>query len=868
MTSSGNLDLNFSSGIPALDDVLHGILPGDNVVLKVDVIEEFIPFAHRFAHYCHENRKDLIYFRYAQHDHLIPKDVKAHIYELSPEKGFENFISQIISVIEEFGRGACYIFDSLSDLSVGWYSDVMLSNFFMLTCPYLFKFDTVAYFAVFRNRHHQNTITHIQNTAQVVLDIYENSSNLYIRPVKVYNRYSQTLYMLHKWYNTPELGEVVKPVRQSAIIAKTLEKRLHPWLDATNRRPDFWHITFNRAQETLEGILLGEISPVQAQTFKNRLLQMAIVRDDLLFILAVQYLELEDLLEIGKRLIGTGFIGGKSVGMILAQAILRKTDPKWNDILEPQDSFFIGSEVFYTYLVVNDCWWMRRKLSHHATFLEGVEATQQKILSGEFPDYIIQQFQSMLEYFGQSPIIVRSSSLQEDAYGNSFSGKYESIFLANQGPPEERLKNFLQAIKTVYASTISRDALTYRKSRGLLESDEQMAILVQRVSGAIYGDYFMPQAAGVGFSFNPYVWDHRIDPKAGVLRLVLGLGTRAVDRTDDDYTRVVALSNPKLRVEDKFDDIRNNSQQRLDVLDLRVNRFITYPFRKLLEKLEDFPIEFFAIHDVELIERMEKLGREVKFAWVLTFDNLLTKTRFTEDMRDMLRTLQNAYQCPVDIEFTVNFYNEKDYNINLLQCRPFQIKREIKKIESPGQIDEKDLMLATEGPIIGTSLAVTIDRIIYVVPSVYGKLPIRERHAVARLIGKINQTPVGGSGRVLLLGPGRWGTSSPSLGIPVNFAEINNVSIIGEMAEMHEGLIPDLSLGTHFFNNLVELDMLYFAIHPEKANNFINRALFEQSKNRLTELLSGVENWKDAIKVIDVADAFPNKALAVNFNTV
>lgn len=863
-----NVNLSFSSGIPALDEVLHGILPGDNVVLKVDYLKEYIPFVHRFARECHETKKDLIYFRFAQHEHLIPNEVKAHVYELSPEKGFENFISQIINVIEEYGRGACYIFDSLSDLSVGWYSDVMLGNFFMLTCPYLYKFDTVAYFAVFRNRHHQNAIQNIQDTAQVVLEIYQNEQYIYIRPVKVYNRYSPTVYMLHRWAALDGSAEIVEPVTQSAVIAKTLAKREHSWLDVSNRRPDFWHITFNRAQETLEGILLGEISPVQAQTFKNRLLQMAIVQDDLLFILAVQYLELEDLLEIGKRLIGTGFIGGKSVGMLLAQAILRKTDPKWNDLLEPQDSFYIGSEVFYTFLVVNDCWWMRRKLSHLSTFLEGVEATQQKILSGKFPEYMEQQFRNMLEYYGQSPIIVRSSSLQEDAYGNSFSGKYESVFLANQGPPEERLRNFLDAIKRVYASTISRDALTYRKTRGLLDSDEQMAILVQRVSGTMYGDYFLPQAAGVGFSFNPYVWDKRIDPKAGVLRIVLGLGTRAVDRTDDDYTRVVALNNPKLRVEHNFDEIRNNSQQRIDVLDLRINRFTSYPIRQLYKELEGLPIDYFAIKDQDLIDRMQQLNREPPFYWVLTFEKLLTKTHFAAHLSEMLQTLQTAYQCPVDVEFTVNFFEDDRYAINLLQCRPFQVKREIKTIDSPGKIPRKDLILQTEGPIIGTSIAVEINRIIYIEPKLYGQLPIRDRHAVARLMGKINQVQTDTSAKTLLMGPGRWGTSSPSLGIPVNFAEIDKVDIICEMAEMHEGLIPDISLGTHFFNNLVELDMLYFAIHPQKEGNYIDRNFFRETPNTLTKLVPDAERWMDIVKVIDVDESVPERSVIVNFNTL
>ena len=168
----------------------------------------------------------------------------------------------------------------------------------------------------------------------------------------------------------------------------------------------------------------------------------------------------------------------------------------------------------------------------------------------------------MLEYFGQSPIIVRSSSLLEDAYGNAFSGKYESVFCANQGTPQDRLENFLNAIRKVYTSTLSEEALAYRAHWGLLDRDEQMAILVQRVSGSVYEDQFFPQIAGVGVSYNPYVWNSEIDPEAGMIRLVFGLGTRAVDRIDDDYTRIVALNAPSRRPEASSEDVRKFSQKK------------------------------------------------------------------------------------------------------------------------------------------------------------------------------------------------------------------------------------------------------------------------------------------------------------------
>ena len=268
-------------------------------------------------------------------------------------------------------------------------------------------------------------------------------------------------------------------------------------------------------------------------------------------------------------MIGTGMIGGKSAGMLLSRAIIRRDRPELSGALEHHDSFFIGSDVFYTFLVNNDCWWDRQRQKDAEAFLTGLDAVRQRIIEGTFPDYIVRRFEDMLEYFGNAPIIVRSSSLLEDNFGNAFSGKYDSVFCPNQGSPRQRLDALLDAIRGVYASTMSAEALNYRKRRGVLERDEQMALLVQRVSGSTYGRYFFPQLAGVLYSFNPYVWSREIDPEAGVMRLVFGLGTRAVDRSDDDYTRVVALNAPDRRPESSFDAVKRHTQRRVDVIDLR-----------------------------------------------------------------------------------------------------------------------------------------------------------------------------------------------------------------------------------------------------------------------------------------------------------
>lgn len=838
---------NLSTGLRGLDDVFTGLRAGDNVVWQVDAIEDYIAFVHPFCREAVAARRQLIYFRFADHESLLPPGVTADVHEIRPDAGFELFISQIFDVIERAGIGACYVFDCLSELAVDWYSDRMLGNFFMLTCPYLYSYETITYFALMRNRNSSTAIDAIHGTAQIILDIYRQKTKRYLHPLKVYKRHSDTMYMLHAWE-----GERFVPVRASADIARILTSVPQPWLDFAVQRQDPWTRTFAEAQELAARLEPTNASRSEAAPVTRKLLSMAVTRDPQLLRLAEKYFSLHDVVDIGNRMIGTGLIGGKSVGMLLARAILRHENDKWAERLEAHDSFYIGADVFYTYLVVNGCWWVRRKMKDPASALDGAEEARQRILGGDFPKDIQDRFTAMLDYFGQSPIIVRSSSLLEDAYGNAFSGKYESVFCANQGKPEQRLDQFMAAVRTVYASTMNREALEYRRHYSLLEQDEQMALLVQRVSGQPYAHYFFPQIAGIGFSYNPFVWNSVIDPRAGFLRLVFGLGTRAVDRADDDYTRIVALNAPHLRPEGNFEEVRKYAQRRVDLLDLRTNGHESRYFDETVRDAPDLPLHLFASRDSELERRAAELQQKNVFSWMLTFDELLADTGFVAEMREMLAELEKAYQHPVDVEFTANFADQDNYWINVLQCRPFQIRGKAAEISIPQGLRPQDVLFRTRGPVIGNGFSAAVDRLVYVVAGAYSQMKQGDRYALARLIGRI--THLDGARKaetIMLVGPGRWGTTTPSLGVPVAFAEINTVTILCECALMHEGLIPDVSLGTHFFNDIVELNMLYLAIYPERPGHILNQPFFQSARNALPDLLPDAAGWQHVVRVID-----------------
>jgi len=860
-------DTQLTTGIRGLDRVLKGLIPGDNIVWQVDSVEDYRPFLQPYCESALATGRRLVYFRFAKHEPLVSYDSGVDVRPLDPDAGFEKFITEIHKVIESTGRRSFYLFDSLSDLAADWYSDRMLGNFFMLTCPYLYDVEAIAYFSILRGHHSVHASATIAKTTQILLDVYRHRDKLYVHPIKVQQRHSPTMYMLHAW----EQDSFV-PISESSTIAEILTST--PWgiSEMARSRLGMWNRAFLQAEKVVDPAHREDCSLEGATSLKRRLLKMLVTRDERVLQLAEKYFTLTNVLDIWKRMIGTGLIGGKSVGMLLARAIIEKGNKRWQGLLEAHDSFYIGSDVFYTYLVQNGCWWTRQKQKNPTTFLEGAEEVRRRILTGGFPEDIRNEFADMLDYFGQSPIIVRSSSLLEDAFGNSFAGKYESVFCANQGSRDKRLDNFMSAVRTIYASTMSEKALRYRAQRDILDRDEQMSLLVQRVSGSMYGSHFFPQVAGVGLSFNPYVWSQYIEPEAGMLRLVFGLGTRAVDRADDDYTRVVALNAPSRRPEASFDEIRRYTQRRVDTLDLAANQLVSNDFVDVARQSSELPIEIFSSRDAELERLAAETGRQDIFSWTLTFEPLLSQTSFVKDMRDMLRTIQDAYGCPVDTEFTANFFGKETYKINLVQCRPLQVQIPDGSMvtDQPDHIEDNDLILRAHGAVIGQSRLTIIDRLIYVVPSVYGQLRISDRYSIARLIGQLMhcEPPEGRSKNVMILGPGRWGTTTPSLGVPVSFAEIDTVSVLCEIVAMREDLIPDVSLGTHFFNELVEADILYLAMFPGRDGNVLNDAFFRAFPNKLPQLIPDAARRSEVVRVLDADDLENGGVIKLNANTL
>lgn len=818
-----------TTGLAGLDTILSGVRPGDNIVWHIQSLEEYRTLVKPYAEAALANGRRLIYFRFADHAQLLSG---AETYCVDPGRGFDAFVDDVHSVIEAAGRETQYVFDCLSSLAEIWQSDRMMGNFFKLTCPRLFDLETVTYFAVYRNIHSSAGIGVITETTQFLLDVFRCRDRLFIRPIKVQHRSAAAMNLIHAW----DAGDRFRAVTDSGTVSEILANSQWPGLE-DNPIVSHWHKQFAAARSVAAARQAGYPDPAEYEWF-DRLKRLLFPDDAAMSLLIDEYLMLEDLLSVRTRMIGCGTIGGKALGMLIARAVLRKNAPGLNERLEAHDSFFIGTEVYDTYLVHNDLWWIRHRQRDPQTFLGEVQVARARIMAGSFSPTIIRQFEGMLDYFGEWPFIVRSSSFLEDRYGNAFAGQYDSVFCANRGPWSVRLAALLDAVRQVYASSMSEQALHYRQRRGLLGESEKMAVLIMRVSGTVGGRYFHPHAAGVGLSVNPYPWNPRIDMRAGVIRLVAGLGTRAVDRADDDYTRLVALNAPELRPETSFGDIARHTQRRMDALDLIENRIISGPFAEIVCGQADYPLDLFASRE------------EADKPAFLTFDRLLRATAFVSDMREMLDQLQSAYRHPVEIEFALNVLPEGSYRINLLQCRPLQVRN----VEGEGSVRPpkgKPRLLEAQGAVIGPSRAVHPDRLVYVMPARYGAMNQHDRLAVARLIGAVNRASVGC--KLLMLGPGRWGTRDPWLGLPVTFNEINQVAALGEIVAMNDNLVPDVSLGTHFLNELIEADMLYFALFPDRKGNSIDEEQIFRWPNRLGALLPDAERFEQDVRVVDLA---------------
>ncbi len=664
-------------------------------------------------------------------------------------------------------------------------------------------------------------------------------NNLFLHSIQVWKR--------TEFIQRPDNGKLSWSPREIRSLLESLDPETAPESDL-----------FNLAA-AIEKLSLQERQPLDGhlKAIKTALIRRLISDQPAYLEIARDWLTLFDLEVVNQHKIGFGKIGGKAAGQLLSARILHETleEPLRSSIQVPE-TFYLGADLIYTFLAMNGLMrWSGQKYTPENKIRSDYPRIQEAFQAGDFPEEVLEDLQAMLGRIGRRPVIVRSSSLLEDALGASLAGKYETIFCPNQGTPQENLRALTQAIARIYASTLSPEALLYRKSKGLQEYDERMAIMIEEVQGEKFGRYLLPTAAGVAFSRNLYRWSPQIRREDGFVRLVWGMGTRAVERLGSDYPRLVALSHPTLYPADSCQSIRYHSQSYVDVIDLEANQYQTLPIRDVLAP--DYPpLRYIAQIDGDgfLTTPKSRVMQADIPQLVITFDEFLRQTEFAASMKTILHTLEKHYHAPVDVEFTVQILNTEDpppeIRIWLLQCRPQPALSMDKDVQVPEDLPRNRVILSTRF-MVPQGRAANIRHVLFISPQEYSRLPSPAAHQELRAaIAHLNILL--GAKTFMCVAHGRWGTSSEDLGIFVAYSDIYNAAALVELSGWGSGLAPDASVGTDFFQDLLEANIYPLVVCLDEKDTTFNWDFFYRSANHVRDYLKVSDEVEACLHLIEV----------------
>lgn len=555
--------------------------------------------------------------------------------------------------------------------------------------------------------------------------------------------------------------------------------------------------------------------------------------------------------------IGTGGMGGKGHGFLNLQKLLSDLahvpeNKIYTDNICFPKTFCVTTGIFSDFIKLNK--FENLIADAESSNKDNYETIKEKFLSGKFSEDAKKELFEILKQVS-SPLAVRSSSLLEDQKGASFAGKYESVFDGNQGIEETRQEEFLNAIKTVYASTYNPNALAYRRKHNFIKDREEMALLVQELVGIKYHDYFLPALAGVGFSQNGYCWNKEINKKEGLVRLVFGLGTRAVGR---GYVCLFSPAKPLMRPEGtEVNNIQKCSQKKVDVIDLQNNALKTIHFRELIsDGFNCYPGSqaMVSLRDGNYLYRPVSNLWDAQHIPVLTMNGVLSGPWMGIDLAQtigwLLKRLEENLGHSVDIEFAVNIDPKAEKaTLYLLQARALS-ESEDRKAHPIPELSKKDIIFTVRRNL-PTAHVPDIEYLVYVDEMEYRNWPHKDKQSVARVIGKVNEILQGK--RFALIGPGRWGSWNPDLGVPVTYAEISHCIMLVEVARRRATYVPEVSFGSHFFQDLIEDDIAYLPVYPDEPGAMFNEEIFLK-QSEFPKLMSDeyYRKFDKLIKVIHV----------------
>ena len=516
--------------------------------------------------------------------------------------------------------------------------------------------------------------------------------------------------------------------------------------------------------------------------------------------------------------IGKGSLGGKARGLAFMSTRL-KNSPQFlekfkNVNIAVPKSLVISTEGFDSFLSENN-------LEDVATGDFKDEKIIRLFTAAHVPEWLRQNLEQYSAY-ADYPLAVRSSSLLEDAQFQPFAGIYETYMIPNNHPDLlERVNQLILAIKLVYASTYCENARAYVKNTFHRTEDEKMGIIIQQLTGKIYGDYFYPAISGVAQSYNYYPISY-MKPEDGLAHIALGLG------------KIVVEGGVALRFSPKYpqflpqfstvDDILQNSQRFFYALNmtgfpnnLASNEEATLEKLDIDETINHAPVRHlcstYSAQDHRIRDGIQASGYPVcTFASVLKYQSL----PLAEILSEILTIGRQGMGCPVEIEFAVNmpFDTDEKPSFELLQIRPMAVNQYNLEVAIGDGDIAKAFCYSTMA--LGNGQYQEIEDIIFVNPDTFDAARTME---IASEIGNVNKEMILHKRKYLLIGPGRWGSADRWLGIPVRWTDISGVGAIVETTI--EGLKADPSQGSHFFHNITSSGISYLNT-SEGGKDFID----------------------------------------------
>lgn len=758
---------------------------------------------------------------------------------VDPYKGFVAFVDDCCDYIDTLDDGAVLFIDCITSLMSFWGSDWLAGYAYKMIADKMKEKNITSFMGMIKKCHRRFTVRKVSDAASVVVRVIKDNVGRHcLLPRKADGRHANLMYK-------PYILDVQKSIRPVADSVEAMEVITPP-----DKRSDMQYY------DCLDRLFLGEedVKMNEAESVR-KMCNIMMGEDERIRNLAAKYFNIMELKLIRRRTIGSGYIGGKAAGMLIARKIIKDNHPElYEKHSEPDDSFFLGADVFYTFMIYNNLW------DDYRDFLKSADNMKAKklrrlILHAKMPPEVLERMDDIIDYFGHYPIIARSSSLLEDSFESSFAGKYESKFCILTGDEESMTKQLSGIFKTVYASMFSPEAVKYRRFYDIKGRSDLMSIIIQRVSGVFNGDYYFPHLAGVGHSYNSYIWDKKIDPESGLVRLVSGLGTKAVDNSSEDYARMIALNRPDDHPMPGIENRRAYGQRTMDVVDTFNNTLYDLMPAELDKEGSNTFMKYIAERDYEIEKRLRGTSAGDIKAWFISHDHVIKNTTVLDSLGKIMHTLEDVYNHPVEIEFTVNFKDDEKYRINILQCRPVQVQK-IGDVSVQGEQSSEYEVFRAKGTFVGGSNSLVIDTVVYIDWEEYMRLAPERKRQCAQYIGILNDRVKEKGLDCMLMGYGRWGSSVTALGVPVEFSQIDGMKAVIEIGHIEKGMVPELSYGTHFFHDVVESRISYISVLDNDDTFFLSNTITKRH-NMIRKAIPETNGFEKVIKY----QRFPKRPL-------